>query len=73
MVEHADHGVGSLACAKCLIDKVVHLSGDTLATHSKDGTLPSCLEVHQARLEWVGGYWICWAKSKEKCTPKWYR
>ena len=48
-----DDGVSTLSCVEGLVDEVVHLSRDTLTTHSEDGTLPGRLEVHRAGLEWV--------------------
>lgn len=53
MVEKTDDSVGTLSCVEGLVDEVVHLSRDTLTTHSEDGTLPGRFEVHRAGLEWV--------------------
>lgn len=53
MVEKTDDGVGTLSCVEGLVDEVVHLSRDTITTHSEDGTFPGRLEVHQVGLDWV--------------------
>ena len=56
VVEHADDGVGPLPHVHCLIDQVIHLSGNRLAAHSKDCTLPGCKKVHGAGLK--GVVWV---------------
>ena len=53
VVKKANDGVGPLPRVEGLVNEVVHLAGDALTTHYKDGTFPDRLEVHKARLEWV--------------------
>ena len=53
MVKHTHDGVGSLPHVNSLIDQVVDPSGDGLTTHTKNGTLLGCQEVHGAGLERV--------------------
>ena len=50
VVEHSYDGVGALLHVDSLINQVVHLSGKGLTTHTKDGALPGCHEVHGAGL-----------------------
>ena len=56
VVEHADNGVGALPHVDSFIDQVIYLSGNRLAAHSKDGTLPGGEKVHGAGLE--GVVWV---------------
>lgn len=53
VVEKADDGIRSLPCVERLVNQVVDLPWDTLTTHTKDGTLPSSLEVQRPGLEGV--------------------
>ena len=56
MVEHTYYGVGALSHVNSLVDQVVHLSRDGLATHTEDGALSWCQEIHGARLLRIVGY-----------------
>ena len=51
LMQHTDDGVGALPHVDSLVDQVVHLSGEGLATHTEDSTLSGCQEVHGARLK----------------------
>ena len=50
MMEHTYDGVGALPHVDSFIDQVVHLSEKGLTTHTEDGALPGCHEVHGAGL-----------------------
>ena len=56
MVDHTYDGVGALSRVDSLVDQVVHLSRDGLATHTEDGALSWCQEIHGARLLRIVGY-----------------
>ena len=53
VVEEADDCVGALSRVTGFVDEVMHLPGNSLATHSKHRTLPRGLEVDGPRLHGV--------------------
>ena len=51
VVQHTDDGVGALPHVDSLVNQIVDLPGDGLATDSKDCALPGSQGVHWAGLK----------------------
>ena len=64
-MEHGYNGNGALPHVNSLVDQVVHLSGEGLATHTEDCSLLGNQEVHWAGLERVVGveHLLCHVKT----------